>query len=103
MIMKRITAYLKDKVANIKAENKEKRVYAAIETAKLNKEAEIADAEVGIEKAIDELAGTDNIGDVIQRISNYMDDKEEAQRGIKRLEEIKKFLSEDIDTYAKEE
>lgn len=96
--MKRITAYLKDKVANIKAENKEKRVYAAIETAKLNKEAEIADAEVGIEKAIDELAGTDNIGDVIQRISNYMDDKEEAQRGIKRLEEIKKFLSEDIDT-----
>lgn len=101
--MKRITAYLKDKVANIKAENKEKRVYAAIETAKLNKEAEIADAEVGIEKAIDELAGTDNIGDVIQRISNYMDDKEEAQRGIKRLEEIKKFLSEDIDTYAKEE
>lgn len=96
--MKRITAYLKDKVANIKAENKEKRVYAVIETAKLNKEAEIADAEVGIEKAIDELAGTDNIGDVIQRISNYMDDKEEAQRGIKRLEEIKKFLSEDIDT-----
>lgn len=96
--MKRITAYLKDKVANIKAENKEKRVYAAIETAKLNKEAEIADAEVGIEKAIDELAGTDNIGDVIQRISNYMDDKEGAQRGIKRLEEIKKFLSEDIDT-----
>lgn len=98
MIMKRITAYLKDKVTNIKAENKEKRVYAVIETAKLNKEAEIADAEVGIEKAIDELAGTDNIGDVIQRISNYMDDKEEAQRGIKRLEEIKKFLSEDIDT-----
>lgn len=96
--MKRITAYLKDKVTNIKAENKEKRVYAVIETAKLNKEAEIADAEVGIEKAIDELAGTDNIGDVIQRISNYMDDKEEAQRGIKRLEEIKKFLSEDIDT-----
>ena len=47
--MKRITAYLKDKVANIKAENREKRIYAAIETAKINKEGDIADAEVGIE------------------------------------------------------
>lgn len=100
--MKRITAYLKDKVANIKAENREKRIYAAIETAKINKEGDIADADVGIEKAVEELASTDNVGEVIQRISDYMDDKEEAQRGIERLEEIKKFLTEDIDTEAAE-
>lgn len=93
---------MKDKIANIKAENREKRIYATIETAKINKEGEIADAEVGIEKAIEELASTDNVGEVIQRISDNMDDKEEAQRGIERLEEIKKFLSEDIDTEAAE-
>lgn len=101
--MKRITAYLKNNVSNIKTENREKRIYAAIKTAKINKEGEIADAEVGIEEAFEELANTDNVGEVIQRISDYMNDKEEAQRGIKQLEEIKKLLSEDIDTEATEE
>lgn len=94
---------MNNKVASIKAENREKRIYAAIETAKINKEGEIADAEVGIEKAIEELTNTDNVGEVIQCISDYMDDKKEAQRGIERLEEIKKFLSEDIGTEATEE
>lgn len=88
---------MKGKVAEIKAEIIEKRVNAAIEAARINKEVEMADAEVRIEKAIEELGNTDNVNLVIQRISEGMDDKEEAQRGIKRLEEIKKFLSEDID------
>ena len=94
--MKRITAYLKGKMEDIKCMSREKRVNSALEVARLNFEEQIADADVKIDKLMGEIGESDNIQSIIQEISYCMDDKEEAERGIKRLEEIKPFMEEEI-------
>lgn len=96
--MKRITAYLKGKIENIKCASREKRVYSALDAANINFEEKIADADAKIDKLLEEIGTTDNVQSVIQEISDCMDDKEEAQRGIKRLKDIKKFFDEEIET-----
>lgn len=96
--MKKITAYLKGKIEKIKCASREKRVYSALDAANINFEEQIADADAKIDKLLEEIGTTDNVQSVIQRISDCMDDKEEAQRGIKRLKEIKKFFDEEIET-----
>lgn len=73
-------------------------MYSAIDTAKINFEEQIANADVKIEKLLEEIGTTDNVLSVIQKISDCMDDKEEAQRGITRSEQIKKFFDEEIET-----
>jgi hypothetical protein len=94
--MKRITAYLKGKMEDIKCMSREKRVNSALEVARLNFEEQIADADVKIDKLMGEIGESDDIQSIIQEISDCMDDKEEAERGIKRLEEIKAFMYEEI-------
>lgn len=94
--MKRITAYLKGKMEDIKCMSREKRANSALEVARLNFEEQIADADVKIDKLMGEIGESDNIQSIIQEISYCMDDKEEAERGIKRLEEIKAFMDEEI-------
>ena len=94
--MKRITAYLKGKMEDIKCMSREKRVNSALEVARLNFEEQIADADVKIDKLMGEIGESDDIQSIIQEISDCMDDKEEAERGIKRLEEIKAFMDEEI-------
>ena len=95
--MKRITAYLKGKIEHIKCASREKRVYSAIDAANINFEEQIADADTKIDNLLEEISTTDNVQSIIQQISDCMDDKEEAQRGIKRLEQIKKFLDEEVE------
>lgn len=95
--MKRITAYLKGKIEHIKCASREKRVYSAIDAANINFEEQIADADTKIDNLLEKISTTDNVQSVIQQISDCMDDKEEAQRGIKRLEQIKKFLDEEVE------
>lgn len=101
--MKRITAYLRGKIESIKCASREKRVNAAIEAARINFEEDIADAETRTGKLMEELGTTDDVTAVIQKISDCMDDKEEAQRGMERLEEIKVFLNEEIKTDEEEQ
>lgn len=100
--MKRITAYLKRKFEDIKCASREKRVYSAIDAAKINFEEQIADADMKIENLMEEISTTDNVLNVIQQISICMDDKEEAQRGIERLDNIKKFFDEEVACYVQE-
>lgn len=95
--MKRITAYLKGKIEHIKCAAREKRVYSAIDAANINFEEQIADADTKIDNLLEEISTTDDVQSVIQQISDCIDDKEEAQRGIKRLEQIKKFLDEEVE------
>lgn len=94
--MKRITAYLKGKIEEIKCASREKRVNSALEAAKINFEEQIADSDTKIDKLMSELGTTDDVQSIIQQLSEYMDDKEEAERGIKRLEEIKAFMNEEV-------
>lgn len=95
--MKRITAYLKGKIEHIKCASREKRVYSAIDAANINFEEQIADADTKIDNLLEEISTTDNVQSIIQQISDCMDDKEEAQRGIKRMEQVKKFLDEEVE------
>jgi len=96
--MKRITAYLKGKIEEIKCTSREKRVNSALEAAKINFEEQIADADTKIDKLMSELGTTDDVQSIIQQLSDCMDDKEDAERGIKRLEEIKAFMNEEVET-----
>lgn len=98
--MKRITAYLKGKIEGIKCISREKRVNAALDAAKINFEEQIADADTKIDKLMNELGTTDDVQLIIQDISECMDDKEDAQRGIKRVEEIRAFINEDVEVEA---
>lgn len=94
--MKRITAYLKGKLEEIKCSSREKKVNSALEAARINFEEQISDADIKIDKLMREIGESDDIQSIIQEISDCMDDKEEAERGIKRLEEIKAFMYEEI-------
>lgn len=94
--MKRITAYLKGKIEDIKCVSREKRVNSALEAAKINFEEQISDADIKIDKFMRELGTTDDVQSIIQEISDCMDDKDEAERGIKRLDEIKAFMDEEV-------
>jgi hypothetical protein len=94
--MKRITAYLKGKIEDIKCVSREKRVNSALEAAKINFEEQISDADIKIDKFMRELGTTDDVQSIIQKISDCMDDKDEAERGIKRLDEIKAFMDEEV-------
>ncbi len=47
---------------------------------------------------MEEISTTDDVLSIIQQISDCMDDKEDAQRGMERLEQIKKFLDEEVES-----
>ena len=94
--MKRITAYLKGKLEGIKCSLREKKVNSALEAARINFEENISDADIKIDKLMRELGTADDVQSIIQEISYCMDDKEESNRGIKRIEEIKAFMYEEI-------
>ncbi|WP_294630507.1 hypothetical protein [uncultured Bacteroides sp.] len=94
--MKRITAYLKGKVEEIKCSAREKRVNSALEAARINFEEQISDADIKIDELMKKLGTTDNVQSIIQCISECMDDKAYANHRIKRLEEIKAFMNEEV-------
>lgn len=96
--MKRITACLKGTIEDTKCASREKKVYSVIEIGKINFEEQIADAETKISELMKKIGTSNDVPSIIQQISDCIDDKEEAQRGIKRLEDIKKFLEEEVET-----
>ena len=100
--MKRIIAYLKGQVEEIKCISRVKRVNSALEAAKINFEEQIADSDIKIDGLMGELGTSDDIQSIIQNISECMDEKEDAQRGINRIEEIKAFMNEEVDVEEKD-
>lgn len=96
--MKRLTAYLTGKVEALKATNREKKVNSALNAAKINFEEQRDDATLKIEELTSSLAECESVNDVIQKISEQMDIKEEAEKGIKRIESINSYFNEDIET-----
>lgn len=94
--MKRLTAYLTGKVEALKATNREKKVNSSLNAAMINFEEQRDDAIMKIEELTASLATCESVTDVLQQISEQMDKKEEAERGIKRMEEIEDYFNEDI-------
>lgn len=101
--MKRLTACLKGKVASMKAVNREKKVSSALNAAKINFEEQRDDATLRIDDLTASLAYCESVTEVIQKISEEMDKKEEAERGIERINKIEAYFNEDVKTEEEED
>lgn len=95
--MKRILAFLSNKVANLKVANREKRICSALNAAKINFEEQRDNALLEMEKLTESLATCDKVEPVLQKISEQMDIRDEAIKGIKRVEEMSSYFNEDIE------
>lgn len=95
--MKRIEAFLKGKVADLKAENRKRKVYSSLNAAKINFEEQRDDASLKIDELVESLADCTSVNEVIQEISNQIEAKEEAERGIERIKNIEKYLNEEVE------
>lgn len=94
--MKRLTAYLKGKIEEIKVNNREKRIMSALDAAKLNFEDAIMDADLKIDSLTEKLGSTEDVNKIIQEISDLIGSKEDAQKGLERIETIKKYFNEEV-------
>lgn len=80
---------------------REKKIKAALESAKVNAEEEKINAELKLEELSQSLATTDDVTDVIEQMSDAFDDKKEAELKLERIEQIKKYLEEEIEVEEK--
>lgn len=97
MKLSRLLGYLKGKLTDMMMTTREKKVKAALESAKVNAEEEKVNAELRLEELSQSLATTDNVTYVIECMSNAFDDKEEAELKLKRIEQIKNYLEEEVE------
>lgn len=95
--MKRIEAFLKGKVADLKVENRMKKVTSSLNAAKINFEEQRDDASLKIDELVESLANCKSVNDTIQEISNHIEAKEEAERGIERIKNIENYLNEEVE------
>jgi hypothetical protein len=96
-IMKRIIAALTGKVEKAKMERKIARVTRAIESATDN--AQDAIDRISEEKAnvMSRLINEPEVNSVINRLSDLIDQQEEQEAIIKRLQKVKEYINEDVD------
>jgi hypothetical protein len=94
--MKRLEKLFSDKVNAIKRDVKLRKVKAALNNAKLNLEEDLATATLEMEEATIQLADTEDVTAILHRILNAKANKEAAELGLKRIEEVMNYLNEDI-------
>lgn len=97
MKLSRLLGYLKGKLTEMMMTTREKKIKAALESAKVNAEEEKINAELKLEELSQSLATTDDVTDVIEQMSDAFDDKKEAELKLERIEQIKKYLEEEIE------
>lgn len=97
MKLSRLIGYLKGKLNDMMMTTREKKIKAALESAKVNAEEEKINAELKLEELSQSLATTEDVTNVICRMSQAFDDKEEAELKLKRIEQIKKYLEEEVE------
>lgn len=101
MKMKRIEAALKGVFNTVKVENRKKKISNALNSARTNFEDDKITAEENIDECIKELAECPNIQDKISDINEYIEKKEAAEMGIKRIDKIEKYLNEEVEVEEK--
>lgn len=101
MKLSRLLGYLKGKLTEMMMTTREKKIKAALESAKVNAEEEKINAELKLEELSQSLATTDDVTDVIEQMSDAFDDKKEAELKLERIEQIKKYLEEEIEVEEK--
>lgn len=101
MKLSRLLGYLKGKLTEMMMTTREKKIKAALESAKVNAEEEKINAELKLEELSQSLATTDDVTYVIEQMSDAFDDKKEAELKLERIEQIKKYLEEEIEVEEK--
>lgn len=101
MKLSRLIGYLKGKLTEVMMTTREKKIKAALESAKVNAEEEKVNAELKLEELSQQLATTEDVTQVIERMSVEFDNKEEAELKLKRIEQIKNYLEEEVEVKEK--
>lgn len=101
MKLSRLLGYLKGKLTEMMMTTREKKIKAALESAKVNAEEEKINAELKLEELSQSLATTDDVTHVIEQMSDAFDDKKEAELKLERIEQIKEYLEEEIEVEEK--
>jgi hypothetical protein len=97
MKLSRLLGYLKGKLTEVMMTTREKKIKAALESAKVNAEEEKINAELKLEELSQQLATTDNVTNIIEQMSNAFDDKKDAELKLERIKQIKNYLEEEVE------
>ena len=95
--MKRIIAALTGKVEKSKMERKIARVTRAIESATDNAQDTIDRITEEKANVMGRLINEPEVNNVINRLSDLIDQQEEQEAIIKRLQKVKEYINEDVD------
>jgi hypothetical protein len=96
--MKRICAILKEKLEDVKLENKVKRVTNALNTAKTNAESDLMEVDDQMSSVLETLKDKDvTPNEVINKLAELINRKKEIEEGIANIELVDKYINEEID------
>lgn len=101
--MERIKAAFEKKVEAVKAERKMKRVMRSVEICKDNALDELDKLSINKAELVETLPNVEDYDSFVQSLSSLMDAEDEQNATLKRLDEIKAYLLEDIEVSDKEE
>lgn len=95
--MKRIEMFLKKKIEEARINTKIEKIETALQAATINAKEQKLDAELELQQIMENIAeNKSDLTDVVKNISNVFDKKEEAELTLKRIEDIKTWLNEDV-------
>lgn len=99
--MNRLTAYLKKKAQDCKIEIRIKKIEQALQTATTNAEEQKLDGELKLQSIMESMADTDNLSKCITEMSAAFDDIDQAEATLKRIERMKAYFNEEVETEEK--
>lgn len=97
MKIERLLMYLKDNITDVLLSTREKKIKVALESAKINAEELKVTTQQELENLVYDLTTTDDITSTLQKMSEMFDKLETAETELKRIEQIKNFLKEEIE------
>lgn len=97
MKIERLLMYLKDHLTDALLSTREKKIKVALESAKINAEELKITTQQKLENLAYDLTTTDDITSTLQKMSEMFDKLETAETELKRIEQIKNFLKEEIE------
>lgn len=97
MKIERLLMYLKEHLTDALLSTREKKIKVALESAKINAEETRAFTQLELENLAYDLTVTDDITSTLQKMSEKFDILETAETELKRIEQIKNFLKEEIE------
>lgn len=97
MKIERLLMYLKDHLTDALLSTREKKIKVALESAKINAEELKVTTQQKLENLAYDLTTTDDITSTLQKMSEMFDKLETAETELKRIEQIKNFLKEEIE------